>query len=196
MSPEKLPCTLKYHGKCHLISSGRSQQTAQINNNTFLPSTAFIVSTPVTSTTVLNEKMTAQAAGGDKLSGDDSNAPHRRPITSNAQWKGEDVPDQDRSSVTACLCISDSLTDENVYSGSMNQCWGEILIHFHLKFPFKFSICGCWAGWLFEAAWRQVTLSLKMRFEGRKHSFCLIFSIVDASTFLIIIDYIDFFYWQ
>lgn len=46
-----------------------------------------------------------------------------------------------------------SLTDEIVYSGGVNQCWGEILIHFHLKFPFKFSICGCRAGRLFEAAW-------------------------------------------
>lgn len=80
---------------------------------------------------------------GDKLSGDDSNAPHRRPITSNAQWKGEDVPDQDHCNVTTCLCISNTFAHENVYSGSMNQCWGEILIHFHLKFPFKFSICGC-----------------------------------------------------
>lgn len=59
---------------------------------------------------------------GDKLNGDDSSAPHRRPITSNVRWKGEDVPDQNRGNVTACLCISDSLADENVYGGSMNQC--------------------------------------------------------------------------
>lgn len=37
-------------------------------------------------------------------------------------------------------------------SGRRNQCSGEILIHFHLKFPFKFSICGRQAGRRFEAA--------------------------------------------
>lgn len=105
---------------------------------------------------------------GDNLSGADSNAPHRRPITSNARRRGEDVPDQDRGRVTACFCISGSLADENVYSGGMNQCWGEILIHFHLKFPFKFLylwVRGRVALW--SCTVPQVTLSLKIKFEGR-----------------------------
>lgn len=40
------------------------------------------------------------------------------PIISDAQWRGED---EEGSNVTAPLCISNSVEDEHVYSGSMNQ---------------------------------------------------------------------------
>lgn len=173
------------------ISSGRSQQTPQVNNNTFHQSSSFYRLNPCYLYYCSEWENDWAGSWGDKLSGDDSNAPHRRPITSNAQWKGEDVPDQDRGNVTACLCISDSLADENVYSGSMNQRWGEILIHFHLKFPFKFFylwVLGRVALW--SCMVPQVTLSPKTRFEGTKHSFCLSF-LVDTSTVLIVIDDID-----
>lgn len=143
-------------------------ETLQVNNNTSHPRRSLSLLSPCYLHHCCEWGNDRAGSWGDNLSGAESNAPHRRPITSNARQRGEDVPDQDRGRVTACFCISGSLADENVYSGGMNQCWGEILIHFHLKFPFKFLylwVRGRVALW--SCTVPQVTLSLKIKFEGR-----------------------------
>lgn len=51
----------------------------------------------------------------------------------------------------------------------MSRCRGEILIHFHLKFPFKFSICGCWQGGSLKLHGATSNpFTIKMRLEARK----------------------------
>lgn len=131
----------KYHAKCHLFP----QDTVSKHHiSIIIPSIHHSLYRRNLLSRYNSCEWENDRAGnwGDKLSGDDSNTPHRRHISFNAQWNREDVPANDRSCVIAGLCMSNSLAHENVHSGSMNQCGGEILIHFNLEFPFKFSICG------------------------------------------------------
>lgn len=152
MSPEKITLHTKIKWKMPPTSSGRSWQTPQLNNNTFHPWQPLLLQ-PLLFLPLLWMRKWQSSWPGWQTKWRWQRCSTQEAQYFNAHWKGEDAPHQGRSNVTACLCISGSLADENVYSGSMNQWWGEILIHFHLKFPFKFSICGCLAGWLFEAAW-------------------------------------------
>lgn len=104
---------------------------------------------------------------GDNLSGDDSNAPHRRPITSNAQWRGEDVPDQDRGNV---MPLHKQLTR----GWKCLQWQHESMLRWNINpFPFKIPLQIFYLWVLGRVAlWScmvpQVTLSLKMRFRGQK----------------------------